>query len=296
RSLLSYQEPAVQEFFHPAFADAGISVRVLREDQNNPAVSGNKWWKLRPYLERALRSGQSLVTFGGPWSNHIYATAAACLEAGIPCTGIIRGERPTVLSTTLQFAEACGMQLEFVSREFYRRKNDAEIRDALVNRFGNCLIVPEGGSGPEAVEHCAEWGRKIAAQHAFDVLCCPVGTGGTVAGLLRGISESIRIIGFCALKDGGFLRDAILQQAAVPDRKNWELLTDFHFGGYGKAPSHLLDFIRDINDQFSLPLDAVYTGKMVMGLITLASTGLFPRGARVLVVHTGGLQGNEGFK
>ena len=294
-ALPAYQQPAVQEFPHPAVINAGISVHILREDQNHTEVSGNKWWKLRPYLEEATRTGRALVTFGGPWSNHIYATAAACSAAGITCTGIIRGERPPVLSATLRFAEECGMQLEFVSRDVYRRKEDLDVLDQIRMRFGNVMIVPEGGSGPEAVEHCAAWGRKIASEHEFDILCCPVGTGGTMAGLLRGTPESIRLLGFPALKGSDHLTGIIIRSASEPERKNWQLMTDFHYGGYGKAPRVLLAFIREMNDRFNLPLDAVYTGKMMMGLITLANNGFFQRGSRLLALHTGGIQGNRGF-
>ena len=253
--------------------EAGISVAVLREDQNHPLVSGNKWWKLRPYLELAIATEKPMVTFGGPWSNHIYATAAACKVAGIKSFGIIRGEKPPELSATLRFAETCGMRLEFVSRESYRQKDSPEFRSRLRESYGDCLIVPEGGSGPEAVRHCETWGRKIAAANAFDVICLPVGTGGTFAGMLRGIPEGRRVIGFPALKDGGFLKGPI-QELAGNSCGNWELVTDYHFGGYGKVPAELIAFIREMQLQYQLLLDAVYTAKMFWGIIDRKSTRL----------------------
>jgi len=292
--LPSYSEPLLQEIPHPVFSEAGVLVRMLREDGNHPLVSGNKWWKLRPYLELAATSGKSLVTFGGAWSNHLYATAAGCRAAGIPCVGIIRGERPAIVSATLEFAISSGMYPKFVSRETYREKSSPEFIGQIKSEFGDCIIVPEGGSGPEAVEHCNVWGQKISAGISFDVLCIPVGTGGTFAGLLRGVPEGRRMLGFPALKDSEFLSPAIRELALV-ERKNWELIRDFHFGGYAKAPAELLNFIRSINQQYDLPLDAVYTGKMFWGLLELSRAGYFPRGTEILAIHTGGLQGNVGF-
>ncbi len=292
--LPSYQEPGLQEFFHPAFADAGTSVQILREDMNHPWVSGNKWWKLRPYLEQAIATRRSILTFGGAWSNHLYSTAAGCAEAGIPCIGIVRGERPEILSSTLQFAERSGMRLEFVSRETYRNRNGSFIMDDLKQRFGDALVVPEGGSGPEAVQSCSLWAENIARQASFDVICLPVGTGGTFSGFMRGLRDDVRLLGFSVLKNGAFLEADIRRLSGI-DRPNWEIITDFHFGGYGKVTPELLAFIQETYRTYGLPLDAVYTAKMFMGLITMAAAGKFERGTRILAIHTGGLQGNAGF-
>jgi 1-aminocyclopropane-1-carboxylate deaminase/D-cysteine desulfhydrase-like pyridoxal-dependent ACC family enzyme len=303
--FLSYQEPAIQALKHPAFDNAGISVAVLREDLNHPFVSGNKWWKLRDNLLEAKHQGKPVLTFGGAFSNHIYATAAACHELNIPCTGIIRGEAGTVESPTLKFAGSHGMQINFITREQYKKKDDPDFFKNFIICAGDYYIIPEGGTNEVAVRCCKEWGQKIAEQfrREFDCVLLPVGTGGTAAGIIAGISGDLFVHLFSALKGGVFLEDKINDLLNASFKSNidsqkifanrWKLHTGFHFGGYGKRNDLVLSLIRSMAPQ--VPLDAVYTAKMILGIINLAESGEFKRGSRLLAIHTGGLQGNAGF-
>ncbi|MFZ9503505.1 MAG: 1-aminocyclopropane-1-carboxylate deaminase/D-cysteine desulfhydrase [Cyclobacteriaceae bacterium] len=296
--VLGYCEPSVQVFKHPVFDAAGIDVSVLREDLNHDFVSGNKWWKLRDNLVAATESGLPLLTFGGAYSNHIYATAAACHELNISCIGIIRGEDGQIESPTLRFAREKGMRIIRVSRENYRRKSEHEFLETLRKKIGEFYIVPEGGSNQRAVAACSDWGRKIEAVygHAFDAIALPVGTGGTMAGIISGLSPRLTVHGFAVLKEGNFLKDQIsgfIDNSTKESFDNWVVHTNYHFGGYGKPNEAVFSFIRDQHPY--LPLDAVYTAKMMLGLIDLAKNGLFESGHRLLALHTGGLQGNSGF-
>lgn len=296
--VLSYQKPYLQIFDHPVFNAADIQVSVLREDLNHPFVTGNKWWKLRDNLSAAKISELPVVTFGGAYSNHIYATAAACKELGLRCYGIIRGDDAQADSPTLVFARNCGMILIRVSREQYRNKTQDEFLKILKREIGDFYLVPEGGSNSLAVAACADWGRKIFNQygHLFDAVALPVGTGGTMAGLISGINGKKYIHGFSVLKNGAFLIEQIkgfLKNQSAEQNGSWKLHTDYHFGGYGKANEDVFSIIK--NHKSILPLDAVYTAKMLLGIIDLAEKGKLERGCRLLVIHTGGLQGNVGF-
>jgi len=303
--FLSYQEPPVQAIKHPAFENAGIMVSVLREDLNHRFVSGNKWWKLRDNLSEAKHQGKPVLTFGGAFSNHIYATAAACHEQNIPCTGIIRGEAGPIKSSTLKFAESRGMKLVFISRELYKKKEDPDFFRKTDFRPEDHYIIPEGGTNEIAVRSCEAWGQKIAEKFGdeFDCVLLPAGTGGTAAGIIAGINDHLFVHIFSALKGGGFLEVGINDLLNVHFKSRGDsqkifanrrkLHTGFHFGGYGKRNDLVLNFIRSMAAQ--VPLDAVYTAKMILGIINLADSGEFKRGSRLLAIHTGGLQGNSGF-
>ncbi|MFZ9981208.1 MAG: 1-aminocyclopropane-1-carboxylate deaminase/D-cysteine desulfhydrase [Cyclobacteriaceae bacterium] len=303
--FLSYREPPVLSIQHPAFENAGISVSVLREDLNHPFVSGNKWWKLRDNIKEAKRSGKPVLTFGGAFSNHIFATAAACNELKIPCTGIIRGEAGPVESSTIRFAKSCGMEIIRVTRGQYRKKEDSDFFDLLPFPSSGFYIIPEGGTNNTAVRSCMNWGQKIAEKFRddFDCILLPAGTGGTAAGLIAGINGDLFVHVFSVLKSGDFLQNNIARM--LEDlfsliggfNKNlsahWKLHTNYHFGGYGKRNDRVLNFMKLLSTQS--PLDAVYTAKMFLGIADLADLGAFNRGSRLLAIHTGGLQGNSGF-
>lgn len=303
--LLNYKEPHTQVFNHKSFDKAGISVSVLREDLNHPFVSGNKWWKLRDNLKSAIDSGKPVLTFGGPFSNHIYATAAACRELNIPCTGIIRGEPGPIESPTLKFAANCGMRLMYISRVLYSKKEEVGFFDLINIATENYFIIPEGGTSEIAVNSCADWGKILREKYSgdFDSILLSAGTGGTAAGLIAGIKGEMFVHVFSSLKSGSFLEEKInkwisnyvaSQSGFEPGFKHkWRLHLDFHFGGYGKSNPDVLNFIKSCNDE--LPLDSVYTAKMILGIIQLAETGAFSRGSRLLAIHSGGLQGNAGF-
>jgi 1-aminocyclopropane-1-carboxylate deaminase len=271
---------------------ADITLCIKREDLIHPFVSGNKFRKLKYNLLQAKEAGQTkLLTFGGAFSNHIAAVAAVGKEFGMETVGIIRGHEiaeKVVENPTLRFAQDCGMQLEFVSREAYREKNENDFIQKLQQRHGSFFVLPEGGTNELAVKGCME--ILDDEDGGFDYICCAVGTGGTIAGLINSAKPHQKILGFPALK-GDFLKEEIRKFAA---EGNWELIPDFHFGGYGKVSEELVGFINRFYRETGIPLDPIYTGKMVFGVIDLIQKNYFPKGAKILLIHTGGIQGIQG--
>ena len=285
----SYQQTSIQEIILPG---SSAKLLVKREDLNHPFVSGNKWWKLKYNLEEAVRFGhQTLLTFGGAYSNHIFATAAAGKELGLKTIGVIRGEETLPLNHTLTFAESCGMELHYISREEYRKKTEPDFIQQLQNLFGNFYLIPEGGTNELAVKGGTEWAVMLEQETDFDYVCLPVGTGGTVAGIINGLSPIKKVIGFPVLKGAEYLEGEI-KSLLLHSKQNWFLNYDYHFGGYGKFNDGLLHFIKDVKEKYGLPLDKIYTAKMVYGVFDLIGKGYFHRGSSVLIVHTGGLQAN----
>lgn len=283
--MLTYSDTPTQEIKNEAIANAGVRLHIKREDLNHPLVSGNKWWKLKYNLSEAASLKKSkLLTFGGAYSNHIYATAAAARESKIPSIGIIRGEEHTSSNSILQFARTAGMELHFVSREVYRSKNDPEFIESLHKQFGDFYLIPEGGSNELAVKGVQEFAGRLGK---FDFLCCPVGTGGTLAGLINGSSGSGSIIGFSVLKNGSFLNDEVRRFGTRYD--NWSIQTEYDFGGYAKSTPWLSSFIEEFRRANDIPIEPVYTGKMMAGIFDLISKGFFKRGSTVLAIHTGGI-------
>ncbi|MFD2552570.1 1-aminocyclopropane-1-carboxylate deaminase/D-cysteine desulfhydrase [Bizionia sediminis] len=258
----------------------------------DPFVSGNKYRKLKyNILEAKAQNFSQLVTFGGAYSNHIAAVAAAGKRFGFGTIGVIRGEELQYKkqpNSTLTFAESQGMQLYYVSREAYRQKATPAFLQLLQNKFGSFYIVPEGGTNELAVLGCEEILTQADAQ--FDYITCAVGTGGTISGLINSANVHQKILGFPALK-GDFLTKDISKFA---QQKNWELITAYHFGGYAKINSELISFINNFKEQFNIPLDPIYTGKMVYGVFHMLQKGYFPEGSKILMIHTGGLQGIVG--
>ena len=266
-----------------------IAVTIKREDLLHPVVSGNKFRKLKYNLLQAkAENKKTLLTFGGAFSNHIAAVAFAAQEQGLQSIGIIRGDelRDKIDSNpTLQFAQECGMQFEFVSREEYRLKSESSFLDELKQQFGDFYLVPEGGTNALAIEGCEE--ILTDEDSEFDYICCAVGTGGTISGIINSALPHQKVLGFPALK-GDFLQDEI---RIFVQNENWELLTDYHFGGYGKINEDLIAFINQFYIDTQIPLDPVYTGKMVFGVMDLIQKNYFPAHSNILLIHTGGLQG-----
>lgn len=269
-----------------------ITLTVKREDLLHPHISGNKFRKLKYNILHAKANGSSaLLTFGGAFSNHIAATAAAGKEYGFATIGVIRGEEladKIDQNPTLTFARHCGMRLKFISREAYRDKTENHFIEELKAEFGDFYLLPEGGTNNLAVKGCEEILDEDDAQ--FTHICCAVGTGGTIAGIINSAQEHQKVIGFPAVKGAG-LSDDICKFA---QQGSWELVTDYHFGGYGKVDAQLITFINDFFDKTGILLDPVYTGKMFFGVIDLINKGWFPTNAKVLLIHTGGLQGIAG--
>jgi 1-aminocyclopropane-1-carboxylate deaminase/D-cysteine desulfhydrase-like pyridoxal-dependent ACC family enzyme len=291
--LINYSKTPIQELESQLFERHGIRVLVKREDLNHPFVSGNKWWKLKYNLEEAVRLDHDvLLTFGGAYSNHIFATAAAGRELGLKTIGIIRGEEVLPLNHTLSFAESCGMKLHYISREAYRKKAELDFINQLRDQFGNFYLIPEGGTNELAVKGCAEFAERLNNEIDFDYLCLSMGTGGTMAGMIEGMNSSKNLIGFSSLKGGEFLVEEIRRMTS-PEKTNWSINSDYHFGGYGKATLELGNFMKEVNEKYQLPLDIVYNSKMFYGIMDLMKKDYFKRGSNLLVLHTGGLQGNS---
>lgn len=270
-----------------------VELHILREDQIYPSISGNKFRKLKYNLEEFSKGNyDAILTFGGAYSNHISATAAAGKEFNIPTIGIIRGEELSekiAENPTLSFAQKAGMKLKFISREQYRNKSNPEFLEKLKSEFGNIYILPEGGTNELAIKGCEEILNENNRE--FNYIACAVGTAGTISGIVKSSKNQQIILGFPALKDSGFLSDEINR---FTNRSNFKLIKDYHFGGYAKVNNDLLEFINDFKRQFGVTLDAVYTGKMMFGIFQLIQNGFFPKGTKILAVHTGGIQGNEG--
>jgi 1-aminocyclopropane-1-carboxylate deaminase len=293
-SVLSYTKTSVKELKSQNIEQFGITVWVKEEFRNHPTVSGNKWWKLTFNLKEATRQRyNTLLTFGGAWSNHVYAVAAATKELNLHSIGVIRGEEREPLTDTLQFAKACGMKLHFVSRELYRKKSEEEFLSGLREKFGSFYLLPEGGTNSLAVKGCAAFAESISHEAHFDYVCLPVGTGGTLAGLAEGLKAAQEVIGIPVLKGAYFLEEEIKKYTS---KRNWQLIYDYHFGGYAKVPEALLKWMKHFEEEQGIPLDPVYTAKMMYGVMDLIQRGFFKRGSTVLIIHTGGLQGRLGFR
>ncbi|MBZ9778195.1 pyridoxal-phosphate dependent enzyme [Psychroflexus sp. CAK8W] len=273
----------------------GIDLSVKREDLIHPIVSGNKFRKLKyNLLEAQKRKNSKILTFGGAFSNHISATAEACSILGLKSIGIIRGEElgqniENTLSTnpTLAYAHQKGMQFIFVSRNDYRDKENIPEVKSLIERNPSIFIIPEGGTNLLAIKGCQEILEK---DDDFDMVCSSVGTGGTLAGLIEGSKLHQHCIGFSALK-GDFLQKEVSKWT---QRTNWSFQNDYHFGGYAKVNSELIQFINGFQQDYNIPLDPIYTGKMFYGIFDMIQSGFFPKNTRILAIHTGGLQGVEG--
>ncbi len=269
-----------------------ITLCIKREDLLHPNISGNKFRKLKYNLEEAKAMGFSkLLTFGGAFSNHIAAVSAAGKQFGFETVGIIRGEELASKideNPTLKFAKENGMTFQFISREWYRNKEDLDFIETLKTTFGDFYLIPEGGTNALAIKGCEE---ILTDEYVdFDYICCAVGTGGTIGGISNSALKHQKILGFPALK-GDFLNDEIRK---FTKNENWELVSGYEFGGYGKVTRELIEFINDFHRQHAIPLDPIYTGKLVFGVMDLIRKDYFPNGSKILMIHTGGLQGVSG--
>lgn len=269
-----------------------VELFMKREDEIHPFVSGNKYRKLKYNLIEAENCGHiTLLTFGGAFSNHIAAVASAGNGLGFKTIGVIRGEElgdKISSNATLNFAQKNGMEFKFVSRSDYRNKTSEVFLNALKDEFGAFYLVPEGGTNALAVKGCEEI-LNIDDEH-FDYICCAVGTGGTISGIINCSKASQQVLGFPALK-GDFLTQDI---SKFVNQINWQIISDYHFGGYAKINVELIAFINQFKLENDIALDPVYTGKMMFGVFNMIEKHYFPKGSRILVIHTGGLQGIEG--
>lgn len=269
-----------------------VEVFIKREDLLHKFVSGNKLRKLKYNLLKAQKDNYNTVlTFGGAFSNHVSAVSAACKLFELNSVGIIRGEELSdkpELNPTLAFAQQNRMKFEFISREDYRKKNDEDFIGNLKHKFGEFYLIPEGGTNDLAVKGCTE--ILSEQDNIFDYICCPVGTGGTISGIINSSKPHQTILGFPVLK-ADFLEDEIRK---FTKNNNWKLIKEYHFGGYAKINQVLISFINEFKKQTDVPLDPVYTAKMCYGISDLIRNKYFENKAKILLIHTGGLQGIEG--
>lgn len=293
--MLPTQAPTpLQRIFDPHLAQYKVRLFIKRDDLIDPGISGNKWRKLKYNLAAAKYQGYSkLLTFGGAYSNHIYATAAAGKRWGFATVGVIRGEAHWPLNSTLNFAVSCGMTLCYLDRQRYRHKESPALLAELRDRFGDFYLLPEGGSNGLALEGCGELVSELITQTdgAFDIVTTPCGTGGTLAGIAKHLPPGKQALGVAVLKGGEFLNNTV--QALLQDSKrdNWKINTHYHFGGYAKSTAALRAFMEEFEKRHGIILEPIYTAKMLYGLYSLITADQFLPGTTVIALHTGGLQG-----
>jgi 1-aminocyclopropane-1-carboxylate deaminase len=288
---------------HPIAERQGVRLLLWRDDLRHPDLPGNKARKLKYNLLAARAQGHtSLLTFGGAYSNHLAAVAAAGRLYDFETIGLVRGEEHQPLNTTLARCVNDGMQLHYLDRTTYRRRAEPEFLSEIQAQFGPAYLLPEGGTNALALRGVAELIGELRQHTDFDAVAVAAGTGGTLAGLALGLAEAgypARAVGVAALKGGDFLRadiDALTQAAAGRTLTNYELHTTFHFGGYAKLPAGLRAFIGQFEADFGVLLDPIYTGKLLAGVLDLIEQGHFAPGSTVVAVHTGGLQAWAGFE
>jgi len=275
-----------------------VKVFMKRIDLVHPVISGNKWYKMKYNIEKMIDEGNdTLLTFGGAFSNHIHATAAAGKAFGFRTIGLIRGEEHLPLNQTLQSAVDNGMKIYYVDRTTFRLRESEKFLDDLKNKYGDVFILPLGGTNNIALKGCAEIVNNIDVDYNY--ICSASGSGGTFAGIVAGLNGSKKGIAFPALKSGGFLKDVI--EDLVFDYtgnkyQNWDLNTDYHFGGFAKLTKELVEFTKEFEKLNKFKLDYIYTNKMMFGIAELIRSGYFKSEETIIAIHSGGLQGNLGMQ
>jgi 1-aminocyclopropane-1-carboxylate deaminase len=287
---LSFESISIDEIQLPILTEKNIGLSVLRLDKIHPVISGNKWFKLKYYLNKAKEENKNhLATFGGAYSNHIIATAAAGKIFGYKTTGIIRGEKPKTLSHTLSQATELGMELFFVSREDYREGAlPAEVKAKKEEIF----FIDEGGYGLEGSNGASEI-LNYCKKETYSHIVCAIGTSTMMAGLIKASSPGQKVIGISVLKNNTSIENDLLNLLSTEDQtKGHKIVYDYHFGGYAKYSATLIDFMNEFYMATSVPSDFVYTGKIFFGVNDMIKNDSFPPGSKILIIHSGGLQGN----
>lgn len=290
--LINNSEIDIQHLpFEPALK-RGITLAVLRLDKVHPVISGNKLFKLHYFLQNALAGkSKKIITSGGAYSNHLVATAYACKIMGLDSIGMVRGEKPTILSHTLQQCIAYGMQLKFISRNEYSNKEKPVFINAIKKEFGEYFIIPEGGYDNIGAKGASLIMEKVGS--GITHICCAIGTATTVAGLVMGAKNAQQIIGVPVLKGMTDLDERIsFLTENNYSKQQIQLVNEYHFGGYAKATAELYSFMNMLYKEYELPTDFVYTAKMMYAIFDQINNNFFPAGSNILCVHTGGLQGN----
>ena len=300
----------LQTIDHPLFDLHKLTVMIKRDDLIHPIISGNKWRKLKYNIDQAKVQGKKgLISFGGAYSNHIHALAFACYQQRLPCIGIIRGESHYANNFTLRWAQHWQMKLTYVDRNTYRRRADSDYLALLQAQYPEYLIIPEGGSNSLAIPGVSEIIDELNQQTVFETLLTPVGSGGTLAGLISADNNQHQLLGVAVLKQGketdgdkvdikpnDYLTNQVstLLPKAAQKFDNWQVLPDFHRGGYAKFSVEDSQRIIAFNQETGINFEPVYSGKMLLALVDLIKQGYFAQHHRIVLLHTGGLQGLGG--
>ena len=267
----------------------GIDLYIKRLDLNHKFISGNKWFKLKYNIKAAKDlKKDTILTFGGTYSNHIVAASCAAKENGLKSIGIIRGDQTYPLNSSLRLAVNYGMKLKFINRSAYKLKENDDFVLALIKEFGDFHLIPEGGTNELGVKGSME---ILNSEDSQDYICTPVGTGGTMSGIINSSNISQQILGFKCIKGEGSLYYDI---ESFINKKNWTLINHYLFGGYAKKNTELIEFIYSFYNEHNIPLDIIYTAKMMYGIFDLVEKDYFKKHSSILAIHTGGLQGNQG--
>ena len=285
---INLNDAVIQKINDDHLNECNIQFDILRLDQIHPVVSGNKWFKLKYYLQDAIENNYtSVATFGGAYSNHILATAYACNKLNIPCTGFIRGERPEQYSQTLLDAAALHMEFVFLAREDYKNKQ------AVIKANPALFFIPEGGYGKTGVKGAAEILNLVPDLFMYNYIVCASGTGTMLAGILNGSLPHQQCIGISAMKNNFSLENETITLLNEGVANRVKIVHDYHFGGYAKYAQQLIDFMNNEWKKQALPLDFVYTAKALYAVYDLSANQYFPHASRILFIHSGGLQGNR---
>ena len=289
--LVNLDLAELQRLSLPLLDQKRLEVDILRLDRIHPIISGNKWFKLKYNLQYAIaQEKDSIITIGGAYSNHILATAAACKELGLKSIGLVKGDSPKELSCTLKSAEALGMKIEFKPRNFFHHSKD--LLAYLNKEYADSYFVEEGGRNDKGVLGATEILRLIHVQE-YKYICCSIGTGTTMAGIVNASLNNQKVLGFSSLKISERENELsnFLAQKTNPN-KNYEIIYDYHFGGYARRNAQLIQFMNDLYSRTSISTDFVYTGKLLYGVLDLSQLNKFEPGTGILIIHSGGLQGN----
>ncbi|MEY4595180.1 MAG: hypothetical protein RIQ47_1590 [Bacteroidota bacterium] len=284
--------PVFQEISWSPFQNAGMTMIVLREDLRHPTLGGNKLWKLKYNVEEFSHSGAAAIaSFGGAYSNHLAALSEACFQAGIPFHAFVRGEEQPV-NDRIRRMENQGTKVHYISREQYRQKEEAGFLEKLLISSGwsdaqisSLYVIPEGGNNEAGRAGCKELGKLIPAD--VDYAICACGTGGTLAGMLHSLSSATKGIGIAVVQSGNALHNMMIAEGLADNK--FEIIQGYEEGGYGKNSIRLEQFMQEFKAATSLPLEHVYTGKLFFAIDDLARKDFFHRGAKVVIVHTGGV-------
>ena len=290
-SLVDLKKATVDQWRNDIYVEKKLHVDILRLDKIHPVISGNKWFKLKNFLINALdQKTPGIISAGGAYSNHLSALAYACKELRIPAVAVIRGEEPKIYSSTLKDLKDWGMQLEFVSRDFFQ--NESLVSEKMLKEHPGYVWVPMGGEGLAGIMGVRELFSNFDLSQ-YSHICCAVGTGTFLLGLLEWSGSQQQVLGVCSLKaspESEMIENVVKSYST---RTNFKINYDYHFGGFGKVDPKLINFMNKLFNETGLPSDFVYTAKLFFAIQDLAQMDYFPSNSRILVIHSGGLQGNR---